>query len=331
MAHALRNEMTDAPIVSSLGPEPWNAPWWKAAKGDRTTFAYVILIHLLAVAGVVFFPVPGWKIVMATLVLAWIGGMGVTICYHRTLAHTALRLNPIIRHFLIFFAMFNGSGSPDSWTANHRQHHAKVETAEDISSPAIGGFWWSHLRWLWQAGNVPLQRWCPDLAKPQYRFWNRIQIPLLAVSLFGGLIWGPAAFFWLGPMRLVLSLHSQCFVNSIAHMRPHRSAGEDSSQNIVWLGFLHFFQGENWHGNHHAKPSSARFGWKLWQIDFGWYAIVMLESVGLATKVKRPNLLSIDPRISNPFREMASAVEPSRLLAVQPAIQLPDGASIASH
>jgi fatty-acid desaturase len=290
MARAIHKQMTDAPIVSSLGPEPWNAPWWKAAKGDRMTFAYMILIHVLAVAGIVFFPVPGWKIIVATIALGWLGGMGVTICYHRTLAHTALRLNPIVRHILIFFAMFNGSGSPDSWTANHRQHHAKVETAEDISSPAIGGFWWSHLRWLWQAGNVPLQRWCPDLAKPQYRFWNRIQVPLLAVSVFGGLFWGPAAFFWLGPMRLVMSLHSQCFVNSIAHMRPHRTAGEDSSQNIIWLGFLHFFQGENWHGNHHAKPSSARFGWKLWQLDFGWYAIVLLESVGLATRVKRPNL-----------------------------------------
>ena len=55
----------------------------------------------------------------------------------------------------------------------------------------------------------------------------------------------------------------------------------------VWLAVLHFFQGENWHRNHHAKPSAARFGWKLWQIDFGWYAIVMLEMLGLATSVKR--------------------------------------------
>ena len=187
--------------------------------------------------------------------------------------------------------MFNGSGSPDSWTANHRQHHSKVETAEDISSPAIGGFWWAHLRWLWQAGNVPLNRWCPDLDKREYRFWRRMQIPMLAVSLFGGLAFGVPAFFWLGPMRLVASLHAQCFINSIAHMRTGRAPGEDSSQNIGWLAPLHFFQGENWHSNHHAKPSSARFGWRLWQLDFGWYAIVMLEAIGLARSVKRPSSL----------------------------------------
>ena len=238
--------------------------------------------------GLIFFATPSWQILVATLALGWLGGLGVTVGYHRALAHTALRLHPVVRHLLIFFAMFNGSGSPDSWTANHRQHHARVETPEDISSPWVGGFWWSHLRWLWQAGNVPLDRWCPDLDKPQYRFWSRMQIPMLAVSVFGGLLFGWTAFFWLGPMRLVVSLHAQCFVNSIAHMREGRKPGEDSSQNILWLAPLHFFQGENWHGNHHAKPSSAKFGWKFWQVDIGWYAIVLLERLRLATAVKRP-------------------------------------------
>jgi fatty-acid desaturase len=280
---------TDTPIVSSLGSEPWKSPWWQTAEGERPTFFYIIAIHILAAVGLVFFATPGWRVMVVTAALAWLGGLGVTVCYHRTLAHTALRLHPVVKHLLIFFAMFNGSGSPDSWTANHRQHHSKVESAEDISSPSIGGFWWAHLRWLWQAGKIPLDRWCPDLDKREYRFWRRMQIPLLAVSLFGGLAFGFPAFFWLGPMRLVMSLHAQCFINSIAHMREGREAGQDSSQNITWLAVLHFFQGENWHGNHHAKPSSARFGWRLWQIDFGWYAIWMLEAVGLATSVKRPS------------------------------------------
>lgn len=282
-----RTRVADAPIVSSLGPEPWKSPWWKPAQGDRATFFYIVMIHILAGIGLVFYATPGWRVIVATVGLAWLGALGVTVCYHRALSHTALRLHPAVRHVLIFFAMFNGSGSPASWAANHRQHHAKVETVEDISSPTIGGFWWSHLRWLWQAGNVPVQRWCPDLAKTEYRFWSRVQTPLLAISLFGGLVFGVPAFFWLGPMRLVASLHAQCFVNSIAHMREGLEPGEDSSQNIGWLAPLHFFQGENWHRNHHAAPSSARFGWTRWQIDFGWYAIVLLEKMGLASGVKR--------------------------------------------
>ena len=277
-----------APIVSSLGPEPWNARWWNVARGEWSTFTYIIAIHVLAVIGLIAFPLPGWRIAIAALILAWVGGMGVTIGYHRALAHVSLRLHPAIRHMLIFFAMFSGSGAPQSWTANHRQHHSRVETNEDISSPWIGGFWWAHLRWLWQTGALPMQRWCPDLDKTEYRFWTYAQMPVLALSLFGGLLFGPAAFFWLGPIRLVYALHGQCFVNSIAHMRPGRKDGEDSSQNLVWLGAMQFFQGENWHANHHAKPWSARFGWRWRQIDFGWYAIVLLERLGLATKVRRP-------------------------------------------
>jgi len=58
--------------------------------------------------------------------------------------------------------------------------------------------------------------------------------------------------------------------------------------NLIWLGVMQFFQGESWHGNHHAKPASAKFGWRPWQIDFGWYAIWVLERLGLATNVRRP-------------------------------------------
>ena len=93
-------------IPSSLGPEPWKAPWWKAAEGDRATFFYLMAIHLLAVGGVIFFPTPGWKVAAATFALVWLGGLGVTVCYHRSLAHAAVRLHPVVRHTLIFFAMF---------------------------------------------------------------------------------------------------------------------------------------------------------------------------------------------------------------------------------
>jgi fatty-acid desaturase len=45
--------------------------------------------------------------------------------------------------------------------------------------------------------------------------------------------------------------------------------------------------GENWHGNHHARPASARFSQHWWQVDIGWYVIRGLEMVGLATNVRR--------------------------------------------
>ena len=99
----------DTPIVSSLGTEPWKAAWWKPAQGEAPTFFYIITIHILAAIGLVFFTTPGWRVILATVTLAWLGALGTTVCYHRSLAHTALRLHPVVKHTLIFFAMFNGS------------------------------------------------------------------------------------------------------------------------------------------------------------------------------------------------------------------------------
>jgi stearoyl-CoA desaturase (delta-9 desaturase) len=259
------------------------------------TFLWVVLIHMTAAVGLVMCPLPGWPIFLTAGALTWMGGLGTTVCYHRTLAHRALRLHPVVREVLIFFAMYNGSGAPLSWTANHRLHHATADTPEDISSPRVGGFWWAHLRWLWQAELAPPARYCPDLKEASYRTWAALQVPLLAVSFFGGLPFGIAAFFWLGAIRLVFALHGQCFVNSVSHLRPGTLAGEDSSQNVRWLALWHCFQGENWHRNHHARPGSARFGWTATQVDVGWWVIVGLEQLGLATEVRRPRVLDAQP------------------------------------
>src|SRR5215472_6358761 len=126
-------------------------PWWRTTRHDAMVLPWFILIHSTALAGLLLFPQPGWRVFFNALALTWIGGIGTTVCYHRALAHRALRLNPFVRAILIFFAMFNGSGSPITWTASHRAHHAFTDAAGDVSSPALHGFWWAHLRWLWQA------------------------------------------------------------------------------------------------------------------------------------------------------------------------------------
>ncbi|MGE0821545.1 MAG: fatty acid desaturase [Candidatus Binatia bacterium] len=276
---------TSSHVISS---PPWQWPWWHVASGHHATFFWVILIHVTAVVGLILCPLPGWPILLTAGVLTWLGGLGTTVCYHRALAHRALRLHPVVRHVLIFFAMYNGSGAPISWTANHRLHHATADTPDDISSPQIGGFWWAHLRWLWQAKPGDPARYCRDLDSVSYHMWTALQIPLLAISFFSGAVFGLAAFFWLGAIRLVFALHGQCFVNSVCHLRPEAQPKEDSSRNVPWLALWHCLQGENWHHNHHSRPGSARLGWTAAQPDMGWWAIVGLEKLKLATDVRRP-------------------------------------------
>lgn len=265
----------------------WEWPWWRTTRHDVMVLPWFILIHLTALTGLILFPLPGWRIFLGAIMLAWIGGIGTTVGYHRALAHRALRLHPVVQTVLIFFAMFNGSGAPVSWVASHRLHHAHADTVKDFSSPVLHGFWWAHLRWLWQAEPPPVARFCPDLNRSSYRIWRRLQPAILAFSYLGGLYLGAAAFFWLGAIRLVFSLHGQCFVNSVCHTQPDTPFGEDSSRNVRWLGVMHFFQGENWHRNHHARPSLARLGRTWRQPDVGYAVIWALERLGLVSDVRR--------------------------------------------
>jgi len=74
------------------------------------TFLWVVLMPCDAAVGLVMFRCldghcfwrpassPGWVV--------W----APTVCYHRALAHRALRLHPVVQEILIFFAMYNGSG-----------------------------------------------------------------------------------------------------------------------------------------------------------------------------------------------------------------------------
>jgi fatty-acid desaturase len=225
------------------------------------------------------------------LALLWLGGLGTTVAYHRSLSHRSLALNPVIEHILIFFAMFNGSGNPLTWVANHRYHHAHSDSEGDVSSPKQG-FWWSHLRWLWQAPAAPTDKYCHDMRSKSYRIWGRVQVAVLALSMLSGLVLWPwfgwkialAGCVWMGALRCMVALHVQCTINSFCHMGQVTKEG-GSELNLWWLILPHLGQGENWHFNHHANAANPRLGRGM-QLDTGWLVIKALSYVGLATKIK---------------------------------------------
>ena len=145
------------------------------------------------------------------------------------------------------------------------------------------------MRWLYQTPPADRQRWAPEVDRGIYKIWGYAETPVIILSIFIGPILGLGwmGFFWLGAIRLVYTLHMQCFVNSLTHL-DHVAEG-DSSKNVWWLGpFQLTAWGENWHKNHHTHAGSARLGLRWWQPDIGWYFIWMLEAMGLAHSVKRP-------------------------------------------
>jgi fatty-acid desaturase len=277
-------------MTSQLGqaPAPWQRSWFYRAPGETGTLIWMVLIHLFTVVGLIVLPLPSWQAFTVAAALYALGALGTTVAYHRILAHRTATLNPVVERILIFFGIFNGSGDPLTWVANHRYHHANSDKDDDVSSPRHG-FWWAHLRWLWQAEQNSPERYCPDVLRAGHQVWKKLQAPILAVSLFGGLVllafmdWRSAlaAWLWIGPVRLVAALHVQCSVNSLCHLGPI-DADHGSGLNVWWMTPLHMGQGENWHANHHRAPNSARFGQKWWQLDAGWWFIATMDRLGAA-------------------------------------------------
>jgi len=61
--------------------------------------------------------------------------------------------------------------------------------------------------------------------------------------------------------------------------------GDDSRNN--WLLAL-FTMGEGWHNNHHAYQSSARQGFRWWELDVTYYVLVVLSWLGIVWDLKAP-------------------------------------------
>ena len=88
---------------------------------------------------------PWWGYVLAALGLTHITIAAVTIFLHRSQAHRAIDLHPVVSHFFRFWLWLTSGMVTKEWVSIHRKHHAKCETADDPHSPQTRGirkvFW----------------------------------------------------------------------------------------------------------------------------------------------------------------------------------------------
>lgn len=250
-------------------------------------------IHLGALAAFV----PGlfhWSGPVVAAALLWItGGLGITLCYHRTLTHRGLRLRKPLEYILAVFGSLALQGDPIRWVATHRKHHAHSDREGDPHGRQVG-FRWAHIRWLYERNEAmpseeELRRFAPDLyANRFYRALQYLHVPMqvalgLALFAIGGWAW----LIWGVFVRLVVSYHATWLVNSAAHSLGYRTyRTSDLSTNCWWVALISW--GEGWHNNHHAFPYSARHGLRWFEIDPTWWSVKVLALLRLADRIKIP-------------------------------------------
>jgi stearoyl-CoA desaturase (delta-9 desaturase) len=248
-----------------------------------------------------------WEALLVAVILHWLtGSIGICLTYHRLLTHRSFVCRPRwLEYLLTIVGTCAVEGGAIGWVADHRRHHAHSDEEDDIHSPNRG-FGWAHMFW-WITPEVTAlhgggyyEKWAPDLLKDRVHVWLDkyfIVFPIaLGVVLYaiGGMPW----LVWGGFVRTVAVLHSTWLINSASHIWGYRShPTRDQSRNLWWVALLTY--GEGWHNNHHAYPTSARHGLRWWEVDMTYWAIRLMQLLGLAhtVKIARP-LKASNPSVS---------------------------------
>jgi stearoyl-CoA desaturase (delta-9 desaturase) len=262
---------------------------------DWGTIIYMLLIH--GVALLAFLPgLFSWQAIGLMLLFHWItAALGITLGFHRLVAHKSFETPKILEYFFVFCGTLACQGGPIHWVGLHRIHHKYSDTGLDPHD-SNKGFWWSHLGWMFH--KIPADKDIPRYTKdingdPFYQFCQNFFIPIqVALGFLLFYLGGWSFVIWVIFVRLVLVFHCTWFVNSATHKFGYRShESGDDSRNCWWVALLTY--GEGWHNNHHAFQYSARHGLKWWEIDLTWMTIQLLSFLRLAKNIKLPEAQEI--------------------------------------
>ncbi len=269
------------------------------------TFSAMTVFHLGAVAALFYF---SWTAVILTALLYWMCiGLGIGMGYHRLHTHRSYKVPKLLEYFFAVCGAMTLEGGPIFWVATHRLHHQHSDTDHDPHTPHHGGFW-AHMGWiLFGEGHhndtTLMSKYAPDLATDKFYLWLNTYhwVPLTVFGLATLALGGWPMVCWLVFFRVTVGLHATWLVNSATHMwGSRRFQTKDDSKNSWWVAILTF--GEGWHNNHHAHPTSARHGLAWYEFDPTWLQIKLLETFGVAERVRT---VDVDGRQKRQERQAA--------------------------
>ncbi|MDB5704783.1 MAG: delta 9 acyl-lipid fatty acid desaturase [Sphingomonas bacterium] len=247
-----------------------------------------LLVHLGCLAAI--WTGVTWPAIALCIGLYWLRMFAVTAGYHRYFSHRSFATGRVFQFVLAFLAQSTAQRSVLWWAAKHRHHHLYSDTPRDVHSPRHTGFLYSHVGWIFarRHDTTDLTR-VPDLARyPELIWLHRFEtLPAFILALVCFLMAGwpglVVGFFW----STVLVYHGTFVINSLAHVRGSRRyvTGDDSRNNLA-LALV--TMGEGWHNNHHAWPSSARQGFRWWEVDATFYLLQLLAALGVVRGLKAP-------------------------------------------
>src|SRR5512139_2721029 len=223
---------------------------------------------------------PWWGCVIAALGFTHTTIVAVTVFLHRHQAHRALDLHPAVAHFFRLWLWLTTGMVTKEWTAIHRKHHAKCETAEDPHSPQVHGI--NKVLWLGVFLYVKESRYRETMERyghgtpddwVERNLYSRYSV--IGLYLMGAV---DIALFGVLPGGLILLTQIVCIpfcaagvINGVRHFWGYRNwdlPAPDASSKIAPGGIL--LGAEELHRNRHGYQASPKFSRKWYEFGLGW-------------------------------------------------------------
>jgi stearoyl-CoA desaturase (delta-9 desaturase) len=270
----------------------------------RVSLVLFVAMHVACLL-VIVYP-PTWPLVLMAVGSYSLRMWAITVGYHRYFAHRSFRASRVFQFVLALLGTTAMQKGPIWWASSHRRHHKDVDLPDDPHSPRIYGLWYAHVAWIFDPRNDgnDLSN-VRDLTRfPELRLLDRFAwVPLVAYAIVCYAIAGIAGVVWGFVVSTIAVDHATFCINSLAHTwGSRRYDTPDTSRNNPLLAALTF--GEGWHNNHHFYMSSARQGFRWWEVDISYYTLKLLSWLGVVRDLREPPAwaLSDHSRASNASR-----------------------------
>ena len=281
---------------------------FKTPKNWLPFFSWATVVCLFPFLMLFIFKYFTWPLFAAGFVYSMIiMGTHGTIWHHRFCTHGAYKFRNNFWRFVTQNLTIKAIPE-EIYVLSHHVHHAKSDQPGDPYN-AQGGFLYCFLA---DVNHQPMNRNLSeaDYAKAvnlmkhtgikansyaEYLRWGSVANPFVTVMqlVLNWAFWF-TVFYLIGGIGLSCAIFGSAFVwavgvrtfNYEGHGKGQdkRTDGidfnrDDMSINQLWPGIV---AGE-WHNNHHMYPKSARTGFKAHQVDFAWYYIKTMHTLGAVT------------------------------------------------